>query len=93
MRKPAFRICKNKGTDQLRGNCAADEADERLSFRYIDTCSDIDTFSAIHLLPKSKISHLLWLYSPVCVGPGWKRQRQVFLRRGSHVCSPSLILL
>ena len=23
-------------------------------------------------------SHLLWLYSPVCVGPGWKPQRQVF---------------
>ena len=28
-------------------------------------------------------SHLLWLYSPVCVGPGWKPQRPVFSKRGS----------
>ena len=28
-------------------------------------------------------SHLLWLYSPVCVGPGRKSQRQVFSQRGS----------
>ena len=26
MRKPAFCICKNKGTDQLHGNHAADQA-------------------------------------------------------------------
>ena len=28
-------------------------------------------------------SLLLWLYSLVCVGPGWKPQRQGFSRRGS----------
>ena len=29
-------------------------------------------------------SHLLWLYSPVCVGPGRKPRRQVFSERGSY---------
>ena len=57
MRKPAFCICEKKGADQLRGNCTADQ---RLCFRYID--------SALPLHPKfSASSHLLWLYSPVCV--------------------------
>ena len=34
IRKAAFCICENKGADQLRGNC---EADQRLCFRYIDS--------------------------------------------------------
>ena len=29
----AFRICENKGADQLHSNC---EADQRLRFRYTD---------------------------------------------------------
>ena len=59
MRKPAFCICKNKDADQLRGNR---EADQRLCFRYTD-----------NLNPKFQASsHLVWLYSPVCVGPGRK---------------------
>ena len=33
MRKPTFCICENKDTDQLHGNC---EADQRLCFHYID---------------------------------------------------------
>ena len=48
MRKPAFCICENKDSDQLRSNCAADQ---RLCFRYTD--------STIPLLPKSEISSLL----------------------------------
>ena len=67
MNKPDFRICENKEADQLRSNCAADQ---RLCFRYTD--------SSIPLLPKSEISSLLWLYSPVCVGPGWKPRKPVF---------------
>ena len=64
MRKPAFCICENKDTDQLRSNCAADQ---RLCFRYRD--------STIPLLPTSEISSLqpssaVVQYSPVCVGPG-----------------------
>ena len=44
MRKLDFCICENKGADQLRSDC---EADQRLCFRYSD--------STISLLPKSKI--------------------------------------
>ena len=29
-------------------------------------------------------SHLLWLYIPFCVGPGWKPRRPVFSERGSY---------
>ena len=79
VRKPAFCICKNKDVDQLRGNR---EADQRLCFRYID--------STIPLLPKPKFqasSHLLWLYSLVCVGPGWKSRRPVFSQRFSYIPS------
>ena len=76
MRKPAFCIRENKDADQLRGNR---EADQRLCFRYTD--------STIPLLTKSKFQcprHLLRLYSPVCVGPGQKPRRLVFLRHGSN---------
>ena len=47
MRKPAVCLGENKGADQLRSNC---EADQRLCFRYTD--------STIPLLSKSKISCL-----------------------------------
>ena len=30
-------------------------------------------------------SHLLCLYIPVCVGPGWKPRRPVFSQRGSFI--------
>ena len=45
MRKPVFCICKNKDSDQPRGN------DQRLCFRYTD--------STILLLPIYEISSLL----------------------------------
>ena len=57
MRIGAFCICENKDTDQLRGNC---EADQRLLFRYIAR--------TIPLLSKYKISSF-WL-SSVAVQPG-----------------------
>ena len=47
VRKPAFCICENKDSDQLRGNR---EADQRLCFRYTD--------STIPLLSKSEISSI-----------------------------------
>ena len=76
MRKVAFCICEKKDEDQLRGDL---EADQRLCFRYMD--------SAIPLLSKSEItslySHLLWPYSPVCVGPRRKPRRPVFSQRDS----------
>ena len=57
MRKPAFCICENKDSDQLRGNR---KADQRLCFCYTD--------STIPLLPKSEISSLQ--PSSVAVQPG-----------------------
>ena len=40
--------------------------------------------SLCFLNPKFQVSsHLLWLSSPVCVGPGRKPRRPVFWRRGS----------
>ena len=37
------------------------------------------------LYPKFQdYSHLLWLRSPVCVGPGRKPQKPVFAQRGSY---------
>ena len=47
MGKPTICICENKGADQLRSNC---EADQRLCFRYTD--------STIPLLSKSRSSSL-----------------------------------
>ena len=57
MRKPAFCICQNKDTDQLRGNC---EADQRLCFHYTD--------NTIPLLPKSESPSLY--PSSVAAQPG-----------------------
>ena len=37
------------------------------------------------LNPKFQASnYLLWLYSLICVGPGWKPRRQFFSGRGSY---------
>ena len=60
MGKPTICIAENKGADQLRSNC---KADQRLCFRYKD--------STIPLLSKSKISSLL--PSSVTVQPGFCR--------------------
>ena len=57
MRKPAFCICENKGADQLRSNCSADQC---LCFHYID--------NTIPLLYKSEISSLR--PSSMAVQPG-----------------------
>ena len=72
MGKPTICIKENKGSDQLRSNC---EADQRLCFRY----------TVFFLNPKFPVSsHLLCLYRPVCVGPGWKHKLLVFSCTGSY---------
>ena len=56
------------------------EADQRLCFRYIDSRS------LYFLNTKFEASsHLVWLKSLVCVGPGQKPRRPVFSERGSYV--------
>ena len=70
MRKPCFLHMQKQSADQLCGNRAADQ---HLCFPNID--------STIHpnVNPKFQAStHLLWMYSQVYVGSGWKPQRQVF---------------
>ena len=59
MRKPAFCICENKGSDQLPSNGAADQ---HFCFNNID--------STILNLKFQASNSLLWLYSLVCVRPG-----------------------
>ena len=73
MRKPAFCICKNKDVDQLWSNCTADQ---RLCFRY----------HSASLIQNQASSHLLWLYIPVCVGPGQKPRRQNDVLMMWHIC-------
>ena len=69
MRKPDFCICENKSADQLRVYHAADQ---NLFIPLID--------STMALLPKSDIS----IICQVCVGSGWKLQRQVFSSCSSY---------
>ena len=57
MRKPAFCICENKGTDQLR-ECRA--ADQCLCFCYIDSTCIIPLFSKSNISSLSSY-HILWL--------------------------------
>ena len=50
--------------------------------------------SLYYLNPKFQASkHLLWLYSPVCVGPGRKPRRTVFSQRGSFLAQLSRRLI
>ena len=62
VRKPAFCICESKDADQLRSNR---EADQPFVFatRIVQSLYFLNTkFQAS--------SNPMWLYSPVCVGPG-----------------------
>ena len=70
VRKPAFCISENKDADQLRGDR---KADPRLCFRYIDRT----IWALFFQNPKfqASTSHLLQLYSTLCVGPGRKPER------------------
>ena len=57
-------------------NCAGDQ---RLCFCYTDC-----TIPLIHKSKCQAFSHLLWLYSSVCVGLDWKPRRPIFSQRGSN---------
>ena len=69
VRKLAFCICENKVTAQLISAFV-------FAIRIVQ--------SLYYLNPKFQaFSHLVWLYSPVCIGPGRKPRRPVFSQRGS----------
>ena len=76
MRKPAFAYAKTK---------------TQISFAVTAKLISASVFatrivqSLYYLNPKVQASsHLLWLYRPVCVGPGRKPRRPVFSERGSN---------
>ena len=73
--KPTFCICENKGANQLHSNCAADQ----------HVCFPCIIVQSLYCLNPNfqSSSHLLWLSIPVCVGPGRKPRRHVFLCHGS----------
>ena len=77
MRKPAFSMCENKDADQLRGNREA-----KLISTFVFATRIVQSLYFLNTKFQAS-SHLLWLYSPVCVGPGRKPQRLVFSQRGS----------
>ena len=74
IRKPNFCICETKGTDQLCGNCAADQ---RLCFCYIDR-----TIPLLHYFKPLAISTIA--QPSLCQR---KLQRQVFSRPSSFMGS------
>ena len=77
MRKPDFSICKNKDADQFHREREADHAFV-FAIRIVQ--------SLFFLNPKFPASsHLLWLYSLICVGPGLKPLGKVFSCCGSYV--------
>ena len=72
VRKPAFCICKNK-----------DAVAAKLISAFVFATRIVQ--SLYFLNPKFQASsHLLWLYSPLCVGHGRKPRRPVFSQRGSY---------
>ena len=77
MRKPAFGMCENKDADQISFAVTA-----KLISSFVFAIRIVQ--SLFYLIPKFQASsHLLWLYSPICVGPGRKPRRPVFSQRGS----------
>ena len=82
MGKPVFCICENKDADQLRGVYA------QLIRAFIFATWIVQSF----LNPTFQASScLLWLYSPICVGPHPKPQTR-FSHDKAHISSNTLVI-
>ena len=81
MSRPAFCICENKDADQLRGYCFAVTAKLISVFVFAIWIVQYLYFLNPKFLASS---HLLWLYSPVCVGPDWKLEDR-FSHNEAHI--------
>ena len=77
LRKPAFYICENKDADQLRGT-------GKMISAFVFATRIVQSHYFLYTKFQAS-SHLLWLYSLVCVGPGRKPRRSVFSQRGSFI--------
>ena len=85
VRKPAFCLCQNK--DAISFAVTA-----KLISAFVFATRIVQ--SLYYLNPKFQASiNFLWLYSPVCVGPGRKPRRPVFSQRGSYEIQPALFLM
>ena len=78
MRKPDFCICETKA--QISFAVTA-----KLISAFVFATRIVQTLYYLNLKFQAS-SHLLWLYSTVCVGPGRKPRRPVFSQRGSYNC-------
>ena len=77
MRKLDFCLCENKGADQLRSNCKADQ--------HFVFATRIVQF-LFFLNPNLQASnHLLWQHRLVCVRLDPNSRRPVFSHRGSYL--------
>ena len=74
MRKLAFCICENKDA-QLHGN-------RKLISTFVFTTLIAQSLYLLYTKFQAS-SHLVWLYSLVCVGPG-RKLRRPFFSRGSN---------
>ena len=75
-RKPAFCICENKDADQLHGSV-------KLICVFVFATWIVQSLYFLNTNFQAS-SHLMWLYSPVCGGPGRKPRRPAFSQRGSY---------
>ena len=88
MRKPAFCICENKDADQLRVSFAVTE---KLISAFVFATRIVQSLFFVNTkFPAS--SHLLWLYSLVCLGPGRKPQDR-FSHNEAQIRSLSVYLV
>ena len=84
LRKPAFCICENKGADPLHDCLEADHS-------FVFATRIVQSLYFLNLKFQAS-SHLLWLYSLVCVGTGQKTRKPVFSQRGSNIIKYPLYL-
>ena len=76
VRKPAFCICENKDADQLRITA-------KLINAFVFALWIVQFLFYLNTKFQAS-SHLLLLYSQVCVRPGRKPRRPVFSQQGSY---------
>ena len=82
MRKPAFAYAKTK----TQISCAVTT---ELISAFVFAIKIVQFLNFLN--PQFQVSsHLLWLYTLVCVGPGRKPRRPVFSQRGSYVVGINL---
>ena len=76
MRKPAFCICEKKTQNSFAVTA-------KLISAFVFATRIVQSLCFLYTKFQAS-SHLAWLYSLVCVGPGRKTRRPVFSQRGSN---------